>query len=103
MQNETVRFGYREIMTLLSPAGRRQIHAIIDKAKAERGSGWIEGIKEEYPTACWIIDLAANYTADEAVEAVAEAFPTYPIRMFAGTALKEFHAFIRNEIDRPRG
>lgn len=102
MASETPAIGWRDLLTLLSPVGRDQIRQIIERAKEERGRGWIEAIKVEYPTACWIIDLAANYTAEDAYKAVAQAYPNYPLWM-AQKNILDLHAFLRNEIDKPRG
>jgi len=88
-------------LTLLSPSGRATIQSIIDQAKRERGSGWIEAIKAEYPMACWIIELAANYEAEAAYNAVAEAYPHYPLYL-AKRQIIDLHAFLREQIDRPR-
>ncbi len=98
----TPEIGWRDLLTLLSPVGRNQILAIINDAKTNRGSKWIEAIKEEYPTACWIIDLAANHSAEDALNAVQKAYPNYPLWM-AKAQIFDFHAFLRNEIDKPRG
>lgn len=103
MQNDTLpAIGWLELCTLLSPVGKNQIAEIIAIAKRDRGSGWIESIKAEYPTACWIIDLAANYTADDAYTQLRSAYPHYPLWMFE-SRIKEMHGFLRDQIDSPRG
>lgn len=90
-----------DLMSLLSPAGLNQIAEVIDTAKRERGQGWIEALREEYPTASWMIDLAANYTGEDAFAALAAAYPHYPLYLAKGRIL-DLHAFLREQIDRPR-
>jgi hypothetical protein len=91
----------KDILLFLSPEGQKQIVEFIHRAKRERGSRWLPYIKAEFPMATWIIDLAANKTADEALEEVKQAYPTLPV-WIVGNQIRELHATLRREIDRPR-
>lgn len=91
-----------EIAALLSPEGQRQLIDFVRRAKEERGAGWIDAIKSDYPMLVWIVDLVANKTADEAFRFLQEEFPIFPLSMFEGK-IHNLHAALRAEIDRPRG
>ena len=93
--------GVADFLHLISPDGRAQIAEFIDQAKQQRGARWLEEIKADYPTFCFVIDLIANRTADEAFEELKRSYPMYPLGTFK-TQLMELHGFLRAEIDKPR-
>lgn len=93
--------GVTELLKFLSPNGQRQIAEFIERAKRERGSGWLTELKGEYPTFCWLATLVAEHDADTAVESLAEEFPNYPISLIR-SQLIAMHAWLRHEIEKPR-
>lgn len=95
-------FSFGDVMNLLSPDGQRQLIDWIRTARDERGAGWLEELKAEYPTFCWMVDLVANRTADEAFRELQAEFPLFPLSLAEGK-IHNLHAALRAEIDRPRG
>jgi hypothetical protein len=95
----SVSFG--EIMALVSPEGQQQLIDFVRRAREERGAGWLEAIKTDYPTFCWIADLVANNTGEEAVAQLQKQFPLFPLAIVK-TKLLTLHAALQAEIDKPR-
>lgn len=90
-----------EIQNFLSPQGQQIIVDFVRKAQKERGAKWLEEIKEEYPNFCWIADLIANKTFDDAYKELSKEINPiflYPIK----GKLKEFHETLKFEFDRKR-
>jgi hypothetical protein len=90
-----------EINKLLSPEGRAEIAKLIERAKTERGAGWIDGIQNDFPVLAWAVDLVANNDADNALAEVQRIYPKMPVWMF-GPQLRTFHGWLREEIDKKR-
>jgi hypothetical protein len=93
---------WADLLKLLSPDGQRQIVDFVRRAQEERGSGWLDEIKVTFPLASWIFELVCTRTADEALDDVAAAYPKWPIRIFAGESIRQLHAKLKLEIERPR-
>lgn len=93
---------WRDLLTFLSPKGQEQIAAFIAEARATRGEHWLEEIQAEFPTASWFVDLAVNYTADDALDAIATAYPHWPVKAFAGDGIRLLHARLNYELEKPR-
>jgi len=91
-----------DFKALLSPDGQRQLVDFVRRAKEERGAGWLDSLKADYPTFSWIVDLVANRTADEAFQHLQNEFPIFPLSYFEGQ-IHNIHAALRSEIDKPRG
>lgn len=98
--NRTI--SWTEIVALLSPEGQQRLVDWIRNAKEERGSGWLDAVRAEYPTFCWMIDLVANKTADEAFRDLQDEFPIFPLHHIEGQ-IHALHRMLRSEIDKPRG
>lgn len=92
---------FMDAVALISPDGRRQVVELVQKACDERGAGYLEAIKDEYPSLYWIAELAANNDAETCVRELEKEFS-----ISLGLLKKQIcdlHAEIRNVIDRPRG
>lgn len=94
--------GWREWLSFVAPAGQQQIIDFVHQAREERGENWLEEIQYEFPFAAWIVELVCTKTDDEAVDAIANAYPTWPIRFAAGNQIKALHARLKLEIERKR-
>lgn len=92
----------KAFLALISPDGQRRIADIIERAKAERGSKWLDEITATYPTLAWIVTLVANHDADTAFEMLKARYPGYPLQLVR-SKLVELHGALKTEIDRPRG
>lgn len=90
-----------ELLTFLSPEGQQQLIDFVRAAKETRGENWLPEIKREFPMFCWIVELIANRTADEAFIEVKNAFPHLPLSIVEGK-LKTLHGRLLYEIERPR-
>lgn len=99
MANQTI--NWKQIATLLSPAGQQQLVDFVRRAKEDRGKHWLPEIKREYPTFSWIVDLVANKTADEAFAELQAEFPVFPLHLVEGK-IHNLHAALSAEIDKPR-
>lgn len=93
---------WTEIRALLSPQGQQQLLDFVRRAKEERGQGWLESIKIEYPTFCWIADLISNRTADDAFAELQKQFPMFPLSVVK-TQIYDLHKTMQTEIEKPRG
>lgn len=91
-----------ELLTFTTPEGRAEIAALIAKCKDDRGAGWIDAIKTEYPYFSWLIDLAANNDAETAFNEAQQAYPHYPLWMVKNQLIA-MHGWLKAEIDKPRG
>ncbi len=91
-----------EWLALISPSGQDAILDFIREAKEKRGAGWLDEIQAEYPTLSWIVELVANHTADEALDAIEAEYSQYPIRLLAGRKIIDLHARLKAEIDKKR-
>lgn len=91
-----------QVLELLSPAGQQQIVGLIREARERSGRDWLPAIREGFPTLAWAVDLAANKTADEALDEICDAYPAWPVRLVAGRQIIQLHARLKEEIDKPR-
>ena len=94
--------GWKEILKLLSPAGQQQIVVFVRQAREQRGAGWLEEIKREFPTFSWIVELVCSRTAEEAYGDLQAEYSTYPLWMIK-PQLIGLHGVLRTEIEKPRG
>ncbi len=92
--------GLLELKQFISPEGKKLFIEFIEKAHRERGSGWIDYLKAEYPMFAWIFDLTINRTADEAVAELEEEYG-FAVTLFQHK-IKNFHGEIRAEINKRR-
>ncbi len=90
-----------EILAFVSPDGQQAIIDLIIEAKEMRGAFWLEHLKTEYPMAEWIVELAANRTADEAFKELEAEFHAFPVWL-AKKQIFELHGKLKHEIDRKR-
>ena len=103
MANENApQLNWRDLLTLLSPAGQQQIVDFIAEARNTRGENWLPEIQAEFPMASWIAELVANRTADEALSEIEAAYPTWPVRLFAGEKIVSLHRRLKFELEKPR-
>lgn len=93
---------FSEIRALLSPDGQQQLIAFIQQAKEQRGAGWLEEIKIEFPMFCWIAELVSNRSSDEAFSELQRQFPLFPL-LLVKPQIHQLHSTIKTEIDKPRG
>lgn len=93
---------FSEIRALLSPDGQQQLIAFIQQAREQRGGGWLEEIKIEYPMFCWIAELVSNRTADDAFAELQRQFPLFPLSLVK-PQIHQLHTTLKTEIDKPRG
>ena len=93
---------WREWLAFLSPAGQQQIIDFVHEAHATRGEHWITEIKTEFPFAAWLAELVVTKTADEALDEICNAYPTWPVRWGAGEQIKALHARLKIELERKR-
>lgn len=91
-----------DLLTFATPEGRAEIAALIAKCKDDRGAGWIDAIKIEYPLFSWLIDLAANYEAEAAYLELKKVYPNYPLALLKGQLIS-MHGWLKAEIEKPRG
>ena len=91
---------FQDALALLSPQGRSEVVGIVKRACDERGRGWIDSIKEQYPALCWIADLVANHDAAECVTQLENEFGI-SLALVRGKIF-ELHRDIRTVIDTPR-
>jgi hypothetical protein len=92
---------WKEVVTFISPTGQQQLLDFIRQAREERGKGWLEELKSEFPTFCWIADLVCNKSFDEAYDELKQEFPNYPLYLAKGQ-LASLHANLKHEIERKR-
>lgn len=102
MSNPNEKISVSQWLALLSPDGQQQIIDFVVEARETRGAAWIAEIQAEFPMFSWIVDLAANRTADDALAEIERAYPHIPVRMIAGGQIKTLHGRLRAEIDKKR-
>lgn len=90
---------WQTVLHYLLPDGQDEIVAFVNDFKTKHGPAWIEEMQRTYPFAAWVIDLAANRTADEAVDEIAEMFKPLPVRLVVGRHIHALHARLRYEIE----
>ena len=93
---------WSQLTSLASDDVQQQIVDFIVEARNTRGENWLPEIQAEFPLARWIADLVANYTADEAIEQIAEAYPLVPVNFLAGDAIRSLHGRLKFELEKPR-
>lgn len=91
-----------EWLKFLSPEGQTRIVAFVERAMVERGGGWLESLKGEYPFAGWILDIVMTCDADAALAEIAAAYPALPVETLAGNSIRSLHAKLREVIDKKR-
>lgn len=92
-----------EITDLYQAHARESVMLFIRHYAKKHGPKWIAEFKAEYPDFCFIIDLAANYSADEAIEKLCDMYPALHLgRFIYERPIREFHATLREEIDKKR-
>lgn len=84
---------------LLTGEGQRQVVDFIAHFRDTHGPAWLAEFKDMYPDFCWIVELVATKTADQAF---AEVCKEYPLAILAASPLKTFHTALRCEIDKKR-
>lgn len=92
---------WQDVLAFLSPNGQQQIVDFVRKAKEERGAGWLEYIKAEYPMMCYLVDLVANHSAEEAFAILGEQYPGLPLWLVKSQVIS-LHGALRSEIERKR-
>jgi hypothetical protein len=104
-----------------SQVGREEIISEIQRFKAEHGKNWLKEFKRDFPDLVVIIDLVANYNANDALlkfkEFIAGEIDSQMNSIFTRIAAKaaafgfldtnkqdvfKLHADLKAEIDKPR-
>lgn len=93
---------FAAVKAFLSADGQKELVDFIRQAREERGAGYLESLKAEFPTFAWVIDLVANYTAEESFQRLQREFPLLPLALFK-KQIFDLHATLAAEIDKPRG
>jgi|GEM_PF-5097490 len=93
--------GWRELLELFSPIGQKRIVAIIEQAKIDRGSAWLEALRTEKPMFYWICETVLANDAETAYSQIAEQFNTLPLAIVK-PQLINMHGWLKEEIERPR-
>ena len=93
-ENET------DFQYLLTSEGWKHLQEVISNARSEGGAMWLEQIKSEYPNLYWAVDLAANKSPQEAVQAAVDEYGT--LAYLFQSQIVEIHKRLKEEIDRPR-
>ncbi len=88
-----------QLTGLFTDGSGDQVVALFRKIRDEHGDEWLAAIQAEFPSACWIADLVANYTADEALDIICKEYPLPMIRTLAGNQIKTLHEKLRYEIE----
>lgn len=84
---------------ILTPDGREDLLELIREYRRSHGKQWLTEIEHELPLLYWIVDLAANKTADESIKEIADQ---YPAAWLFGGQIRQLHAVLKQEIDKPR-
>lgn len=92
---------FADLKNFISPEGQKMMVEFVKRAKEERGSRWLEELKEEFPTFCWIADLACNQPFDDAFESLQKELPLVPLSFFK-PQLRNLHTNLKFEIERKR-
>lgn len=90
---------WQTCLQVLSPGGQQAIAEFIADFRTTHGPAWIEEMQETYPMATWLLDLACNHSADEAVDEIAGLFPLLPVRLAVGSQIRTLHARLKHEIE----
>lgn len=90
-----------EVQLLISPAGQKLLFEFIERAKRERGAGWIVELKKEFPRFTQIFDLVCNRTEAEALAELKKEYPLLKLGLF-DNQLIEMHRKLKFEIERER-
>lgn len=93
--------GWRDLLELFSPIGQKKITSLIDQAKRDRGTDWLEALRTEKPRFYWICETVLANDAETAYEIIAAEFQTLPLSLVKPQMLA-MHEWLRLEIEKPR-
>lgn len=91
----------KQLIQFVSPKGQQALIDFVKRAKDERGAGWLDEMKIEFPTFCWIVDLVCNKEFNQAYKELQNLFPRVPLRPLR-SKLETLHTNLKFEIERKR-
>lgn len=92
---------FQELQMFVSRDGQQALIDFVREAREQRGKGWIDELKKEFPNFNFVFDLVWNKTEQEALDELKAEFPILKLGIM-DNKLRNLHRKLKSEIDKER-